>query len=292
MTLFVIVGSLILERLLGQWQHLRKLPWFKQYREWLFQLLPESWQDGFTGAVSLLLPPLLVMLLVQSLGGWVWQFLLSVVMLTYCLGPEAFNERIDDYLNACEADNRLEAKTIAESLVGESVSDNVHQQTQAVATAILYEANVRIFGVIFWFILLGPAGALLYRCSNYLARDARLINQPRLLQGAETIFALLDWIPARLLSLTFFLSGSFEDALKAWRQVYQAQQDLFDSNRSVVILTGCGAMRHEVNEAFDEEDHGDEYDLYWVRTAKSLILRSLIAYLAAIAVFTMAGWFV
>lgn len=295
MTLVVIVISLILERLLGRWQHLRKLSWFTLYRGRLFALLPEQWQQGFTGGLILLAIPVLLVLILQGHDWGLWNLLLSLLVLTYCLGPEAFNERIDDYLQACEAHDRLRAKAIAESLVGESVSDNVQRQTQIVATAILYEGNVRIFAVLFWFIVLGPAGALLYRCASFLTQDTRSWAQSSLIQAADKLFALLDWIPARLLSLSFFLVGSFDDALQAWKRVYQAELGLSESNRSIVINTGCGAMRHDVDAAFDDSDEagrGEKYDLYWVRTARALVLRALLVWLLVIALLTMAGWFV
>lgn len=299
MTLVVVVLSLVLERFLGHWQHIRKLPWFSRYRIRLFALLPEHWQDSYIGgSILLALPVLLVMLIHYALAGYawgLWQILFGVLVLTYCFGPEAFNERVDAYLQAHEEHDRLKAMEIAESLVCGPVSDNTRQQAQAVATSILYEGNVRIFALIFWFILLGPAGALLYRSANYLARDVSSWGPAHLVTASGQFYALLDWVPARLLSLTFFLTGSFDDALQAWRQVNRAEQDLAESNRSIVINTGCGAMQHEVDETLAESVENEQearYDLYWVRTARALVIRSLVVWLTVVALFTMAGWFV
>lgn len=296
MTLIVIVASLLLERMVGQWQHLRRMEWFARYRRWLFGVAPENWGDGLPGVMLVLLPVLIAMLLVHwAVHGAVFglmELLLSVAVVTYCLGPESFNERIDAYLDACEAHDRDEARRIAESLVGGPVSENLHQQSQSVATAVLYEGNMRIFAVLFWFMLIGPAGALLYRCAAFLAGEAATLEKPRLARAAEQTFAVLDWAPARLLSLSFFLAGSFDDAMHAWRRVTAAEQDLAESNRSVVIVTGCGAMRHDVDDAFDESEHGDAYDLYWVRAARGLVLRSVVVWVTVVALLTMAGWFV
>lgn len=297
MTLIVIVASLLLERVVGRWQHLRRIEWFSRYRRWLFGLVPSGWGDGLPGVLVVLVFPVL---LVTALQWWLAQgplfglmeLLLAVVVVTYCLGPESFNERVDAYLEACEAEDREQARRIAESLVGAPVSENLHQQTQSVATAILYEGNLRIFAVLFWFMLLGPAGALLYRCAAFLAQEARTLDQPRLVRASERTFAVLDWAPARVLSLSFFLAGSFDDAWLAWRRVVAADQDLPDSNRSVVIVTGCGAIRHDVDDAFDETDRGDSYDLYWVRAARGLVLRAVVVWVAVVALLTMAGWFV
>jgi membrane protein required for beta-lactamase induction len=162
----------------------------------------------------------------------------------------------------------------------------------ATLASLLEQANVRLFAVLFWFMLIGPAGALLYRCAAFLAGEAATLEKPRLARAAERTFAVLDWAPARLLSLSFFLAGSFDDAMHAWRRVTAAEQDLSESNRSVVIVTGCGAMRHDVEDAFDESEHGDAYDLYWVRAARGLVLRSVVVWVTVVALLTMAGWFV
>lgn len=294
MTLIIVVISLFLEWSLGRWQHLRRLGWFIAYRRRLFGLLPPAWQDGLAGTLLALGVPVVAMLALQQVLDWgLLELALGVLVLTYCLGPEAFNERVDAYLDACEAHDSAGAKQIAESLVGGPVSDEWRRQTRSVATAVLYEGNVRIFAVLFWFLLLGPAGALLYRTAAFFRRDARSLERPELTGAADRVFGYLDWAPARLLSLSFFLAGSFDDALKGWRKVLAADQgDPLERNRLVVIMTGCGAMRHEVDDAFEETDHGERYDLYWVRTARALVLRAVVIWVAVIALLTMAGWFV
>jgi len=296
MTLVVIIASLIVEQIFGRWQRLRRLSWFISLRKHLHKLVPESLRAGYRGAILLLvIPTLLVWVLQMLLQAYAWglfELLYSILLVSYCLGPEPFNERVDAYLHACEEHHRLEAKELAESLVGDKVPENQWQQSSAVTKAILYEGNIRVFAVMFWFILLGPAGAVLYRCSAFMAQGKNIPECEHLLPAAERIFAILDWLPAHLLSLTFFLTGSFDDAWHAWKKAIGAELDFNERNRSVVIHTGCGAMRHEVDDAFDSNEQGEEYDLFWVRTARSLVVRSLVVWLAGVAVLTMVGWFV
>ncbi|MBN1379114.1 MAG: regulatory signaling modulator protein AmpE [Gammaproteobacteria bacterium] len=295
MTLVVIIVSLILEHIFGRWQRLRRLSWFISYRRRLHAVLPESWCGGHRGVLLLLgIPTLIAWLLQLMLQGHFWgtlELVYSILLVGYCLGPEPFNERIDEYLKACEEHHRLEAKALAESLVGAQVPDNQWQQSSAVTKAILYEGNVRIFAVMFWFIFLGPAGALLYRCAAFLAQGKNVPECQYLQPAAERIYYFLDWLPANLLSLTFFLTGSFDDAWHTWKKAINAELDFNERNRSIVIHTGCGAMRHEVDDAFAGEERGEEYDLYWVRTARALVVRSLVVWLAGVAVLTMLGLF-
>lgn len=300
MGLIVIVVSLILERVLGHLQHLRRLDWFPGYREVLFSRAPGSWTFGIGGAILVLAPVVLAALFLQwLLDDLLWgglELLFSIAVVTYCLGPEAFNQQVDAYLEAREAGEYGKAGRIAEKLAGGPVSDDIHRQAKQVTTAVLYEGNVRIFAVVFWFLLLGPAGALLYRMAAAYARDAdrRLdvsaLETPAFESGAAgRVHAVLDWLPARLLSLTFFLTGSFDDAWRGWRRAWQAEQDLTDSSRSIVVSTGCGAMRHEVDDTSAEAASYETYDLQWVRIARALIWRSLVVWLVIIALLTLAG---
>jgi adenosylcobinamide-phosphate synthase len=78
-----------------------------------------------------------------------------------------------------------------------------------------------VFGVFFWYVLpLGPAGAVLYRISEYLARSWSTPGDERTAAFstfAQRAFFVIDWIPSRLTALGFAIVGNFEDAIYAWR---------------------------------------------------------------------------
>ncbi len=296
MALLVVIISLVLEWALGHRQRLRTLVWFRRYRRTLFDNVPKSWTDGLSGVLLIMLPLLLLMWLIQAqFGGAVFglfDLAFGVLIVSYCLGPEPFNDRVDAYIVACENGQHERAQKLAEALVGEAVPESPHQQTHAVTQAILYEANVRIFAVVFWYLLLGPMGALLYRVAAFFVVDSRSLQAPQLQQASLRLQALLDWLPARLLSLSFFLVGSFDDAAKGWQKLLLQQPGLLEANRALVINTGCAAMRHEVDDITANCQDLQKYDLQWVRTSRALILRALVVWLAAIALLTLLGLFV
>lgn len=304
MGLIVIIASLFLERALGHLQHLRRLDWFPGYRLRLTRLLPESWTTGAGSTIAIFVPVIAAVFLLQwLLHDRLWgllELLFGIAIVTYCLGPEAFNHQVDAYLDAVDAGEHDKAQLIAQRLVGGPVPDDIHRQARQVTMAILYEGNIRIFAVLFWFLILGPAGALLYRVAGALVHDSRARAalpdadaKDAEQQGiAERVYGVLDWAPAHLLSLTFFLAGSFDDAWHGWQKARQTKQPTTESNRSVVITTGCGAMQHEVDDTVADEASVEEYDLQWIRTARALVLRSLMVWLVVVALLTMAGWFV
>ena len=89
-------------------------------------------------------------------------------------------------------------------------------------------AHRHVFGVFFWFVLLawwvGPAGAVLYRLAEYVARSW---NRPpptgmgpdRFGEFARRAFEVIDWLPVRLSALGYAIVGDFEGAVYCWRQV-------------------------------------------------------------------------
>jgi AmpE protein len=296
MSLIIIIISLALEMAIGRWQHLRRLAWVSYYRESLFRRLPPLWADGWRGLALLLLPVLAALLFLQYLFSGhmhgILELALGVAVLTYCLGPEPFNDLLMQYIHACERQNVAEARAIAKKFLSGSIPQNIHQLSLQVTRAVFYEANKRIFAVLLWFLLLGPMGALLYRVVVFLAEDdeAEAGGTPISAQ-ASILHGVLDWLPARLLGLTFFLTGSFDDALDSWRKTTDTGGDIHELNRALVIKTGCAAMRHEVDDSVEHPERMNEYDLQWLRTARMLIIRSLIVWLAVIAFLMMAGFF-
>jgi AmpE protein len=67
---------------------------------------------------------------------------------------------------------------------------------------LTYAGYARWFAPLFFFVLTGPLGALLYRAVALLARRDRNASY-------VTVLAWLDWVPARLLVLGFALIGDF-----------------------------------------------------------------------------------
>ncbi|MDB5798694.1 MAG: cobalamin biosynthesis protein CobD [Paucimonas sp.] len=100
-----------------------------------------------------------------------------------------------------------------------------------------------VFGVFFWFLMpLGPAGAVLYRVAEYLARAW---NEPEHMHNeafgrfAAQAYYWIDWIPARLTASAFAVVGNFEDAVYAWRNFAHRWHD---ETMGIILSAGGGAM--------------------------------------------------
>ena len=107
----------------------------------------------------------------------------------------------------------------------------------------LVTTHRNVFGVFFWFLLpFGPAGAVLYRVAEYLARAW---NEPDDLRNeafgrfAARAFYWIDWMPVRLTAVAFAIVGNFEDAIYAWRNFAERWQD---EAVGIILCAGGGAM--------------------------------------------------
>lgn len=73
-----------------------------------------------------------------------------------------------------------------------------------------------LFAVFFWFFLLGPIGALVYRLS--VLYQARVTADSNAHSGAGWLHALM-WLPARYMGLCVCLAGNFTSGFSVWRQL-------------------------------------------------------------------------
>lgn len=113
--------------------------------------------------------------------------------------------------------------------------------TRATIESVLENGCDAIFGTLFWFVLLGAPGVVMYRLANTL--DAMWGYRNDRYQdfgwAAARIDDLLNWIPARLTALTYILVGQTRQGWRCWQQ--QARQ-WYGVNPGVVMSTGAGAL--------------------------------------------------
>jgi len=125
----------------------------------------------------------------------------------------------------------------------DTVGMDASEITRIAVEKSLITTHRNVFGVFFWFLMpLGPAGAVMYRVSEYLARawnEPDHMRNEAFGQFAAKAFYWIDWMPVRLTAVAFAVVGNFEDAIYAWRNFASRWAD---EARGIILSAGGGAM--------------------------------------------------
>lgn len=162
-TLIAVVIALVIGHTLPALAALRRYDWFVGWLDWLDTQAGDNpaWRSGWGLALALAVPLLPVLLLQLALRDDLFglpAFAFALLMLFYAWGPRDLDHDVDAVVEAGDAQARREA---AMRLFPER--DEPSLEGGALVGAVFRCALWRWFGVLFWFLLLGPFGALLYR---------------------------------------------------------------------------------------------------------------------------------
>ena len=302
-TLIAAVAALVLGHLAPALAaSARQYGWYSDWLRWLGTRFPEGsiWR-GRWGIALALVPPLLAVGLFQSaldeplfgLPG----LLFAIAVLFYAWGPRDLDVDVDAIADARDARSRREA---AAALWPDGAAPSL--DGGALVGAVFHSALRRWFGVLLWFLLLGPVGALLYRLAAMSAEGAAARGLPsETAAGARTVLALLDWPVAQLMTLALALVGNFDTVLGAWRDGGGASLKLDSGYLGAVARASVRVeLAEEAADRLDEQaeqraDGGGApaaavTDMPELRDAMSLVWRSLLVWLAVLALFVIAGF--
>jgi AmpE protein len=268
---------------------------FGGYRRWLQWLDAHAGENGLwrgrQGWVLAVLPFLLLLALLQwALHDRLFglpSLLLGIATLVICWGPRDLDRDVEAVIDADDAHARHAAIAQLQSAGG-----SLHEDVPSLVEATVLNALRRWFAVLFWFLLLGPVGALAYRLLTLLAvGPMRSLASVEAVVGARVVLSWLEWPVAQLMSLSMALVGNFDTAYKAWREAH--------GNRWVASTVFLGAVARASVSAELREDAHDYSDAGMVpvwrrlpelRDAMSLVWRMLLLWMAALALLVIAGW--
>lgn len=291
MYLIAIIVALVCEHLLSHLRRWRNYDWFGRY---LAQgrrvvLIGRAWQSAW--GLLFLVPPLLVIGLIQwSLDDGILGlvgFVYAILVLIFALGPRDLWEEVHELMRARQSARDDEATTIARELTTVAGAHPPDEPNGGeVVRAVLLQAHERVFAVLFWFFVLGPLGAAAYRLIAELPRHVAAGEGGAGFAGAAArLHAIAAWIPLRLFAVVYALAGGAESAFRGWRRAEASHHGWVEHGWHLLAETGCGALR------MDEETDGRRVTLNeTLDQALSLAWRSLIILLAAFAVLTIGGW--
>jgi AmpE protein len=258
------------------------------FRRWVNQLADTSGAGRV--ALAVLVPAVVCALVIWALHRLPLADLLllifALVVLLFSFGPHAFEADLETILKAPDQSSReAAAQTLSDD------GDIITWRTADLGEATAYAALRRRFGVLFWFFVLGPVGALLYRLARQLGHDTSLALDADARIKARYLANALDWLPAQLMVFTLALVGHWDAVIGAWRRWHQqaAPNSWYVSNPDFL----GAAARADV---LTDVEGGDGYieertdPLYELRRLRDALLRALLAWLSVVALIVMGSW--
>lgn len=304
MSFFSLMAALLLEYFQPLPQRLRHYPPFTRYARYLERKLNAGQYRHGVIAWALAIVPLMFVAAAGSQAlhalnpflAWLWNA--GILYLT--LGFKHFSATAADLGVALRGAELDRARKLLASWSGRQTDElDAGEIARLGIEQTLVCAHKHLFGGIFWFAVLGPAGAVLYRFAYLLGQKWGGLDEQEFGtfgQFAVRVFEWLDWLPLRLTAVSFAVVGDFEDAMYCWRSQAEswAQRGL-----GIVLASGAGALGVKLGEPLraggsvefrPELGLGDEADADYMQSALSLVWRALVLWLVLLLLLTLARW--
>jgi membrane protein required for beta-lactamase induction len=178
--------------------------------------------------------PVLVLLIISGMSGGLLWLALSLVVVIYSIelydGDSVFDEHLiwlrDQQAAGDDSDDFKKVSDVVDVVDVVDIDDideeddeldpfaEVSQHQEDFILTATYEVFQSFIPVVFWFILLGPAGALFYALTiRYL--DSLDLDSPQI-ELMEQVVYWLEWMPARITGLLFAFLANFGPGFEYW----------------------------------------------------------------------------
>jgi adenosylcobinamide-phosphate synthase len=256
--------------------------------------------------------------LLDGFVGWPLAIVWSTVVLYFTLGFRQFSHHFTAIRDALDAGDEAQARELLAQWQRVEVADLPRSELlRHVIEYSVLAAHRHVFGVLACYSILaalgfGPAGAVLYRLAEFVARYwlHRSTTHPvstGLHAASARAWYWIDWVPARATALAFAVVGSFEEAIDCWR--HHAQRFPND-NDGVVLAATSGAVNVRLggealrsaaagqgvaageaapsDSADSESTPGREAEPAHLRSIVGLVWRSVVLWMVLLALLTLA----
>ncbi len=304
MEFILVLASVFLLSHSGWLTRLHQDDWFETGKEVVYGFsFPKLAADFLLVAI-----PLVIVFVVSDKLGQHWLGLLSFfvagIVFFYSLGRTKHDQHIEHFQECLSRDDQQGAFNAVHEFIDENQVEGYPQLQTLFEKGLLHHRFDRWFVIVFWFLLTGPVGALAYRILAFLdesSADDGLYRYKRVtISGVTTeehaagedsnaqpavtasqLLYILEWVPARLMGISFGLVGQFSGFAG------QLPTALDVKARSADCLHNCALLALDYQSASDETDSAAA--LLRLKAIERLIRHSMILWVALVAFVQLLG---
>ncbi len=272
---------------------------------------PEHGRLAWLVMLSVLFMPTLLIYWLLAMLGPIAQLAWSIVIVYLTLGFRHYSHYFTSIQLALNGGELPEARRLLAEWTKVDTTDMEAREVARLAVeSALVTTHRHVFGVFFWLLMpFGPAGAVLYRVAEYLARawnEPEHLRQEPFGRFAARAFYYIDWIPARLTAVAFAIVGNFEDSVYAWRNFARRWRD---ESVGIILSAGGGAMGVRLGTPAEYAPNlpnaditalepgadidvlpGDEPSPRSLQSTVGLIWRALLLWILLLLMVSVANW--
>ena len=297
MSLLAILFSMVIERYVDAVASIRNYTWTVRFSDWVKEKFSHSefWNDTLGLVVILLVPFFICAIIYDQLFDAMepLAFLFALAVLVYCINPKRMYSLSRQYLDAGENDDQHSMQTYASEMMPDESFDDTREMNSKVSIRMLTSTNNEVLAVFFWFVLLGPMGALLFRMSAALFENTRggysnesemeneAVDYTEFNSSARMLYGILLWLPTQISILCFAIAGSFIDTLQTWKQRLTSNYLDPDQSDETLYLCGFSSLQLDLEQK--------TFDLGAVNEVYALAFRTIIVWVTILALLILAG---
>ncbi len=285
MKLIVILLCLWLDHYMHVGSRGRQQYFFNLYEDFLNKLFGQmTWWVGPASLVVVALPIVVIVGALQVFGmlhANLLTLILGVAVLLFCLGASPLQSKLDAYLTADES-KAAEAEQSLKMFIQEAGIKTDEGFFRTVTQLAFWQCHERFFAIVFWFLILGPIGAVVYRMISWFHDNALhgVSMYPKQAEQMTWLHGWAAWLPSRVVSLSYTLVGNFMSSFDVWYKKAFKLGFVHD------ILVECGMASLGLQDAAVKLADKSEN-----LAAQALVHRALLLWVLIIAVATIGQLF-